>query len=116
MPLKMRSSHSAVSAGSRVEPHALAPSLPAVPTIHSDLAERLARDGYIVCDGVISGASAPWGQRTATINMSVPDFTRASQTAGGQDCVITVDCEVARYLTLFTEVELAIRVKQPRSE
>jgi len=93
------------------EPNALVPSLPPVPRpLKSELAASLARDGYIICEGVITGTQSQDGANTATVNMNIPAFSRASQTTGGQACTITIDCETARYLPMYTRVELAIRV------
>jgi len=78
--------------------------------LKSELAASLARDGYLICEAVVVGLQAQDGANSATINMSVPAFSRASQVAGGQACSITIDCEAARYLAPFTRLELAIRV------
>lgn len=110
MPSKMRSSHPAASAVSRVELHALAPSLPPVPRLRSDLAQEIAERGYITAIGTVTGMTTQPGSLSASLNCDFPALTRAAQTAGGNSVVLTIDCDCARYLPVFTRLELAIRV------
>lgn len=78
--------------------------------MRSDLAEFIATHGYIRARGVITGTTAQPGQSSAQLTVDCPEFTRATQQIGGQSVTLTLDVETARYLPLFTEVEVAIRV------
>jgi hypothetical protein len=78
--------------------------------LNSPIARSLKERGFVVARGTVTGWREQPGQSSVPLEISVPDFERATATTGGAAITVNLDEDAARYFPPRTRVEVAIRI------